>query len=342
MPRLLVQVDRWSLAEAVETARHRASTALFYRFMADSWETLKLLADSTRVRILSLLEQEELSVAELQEVLDMGQSRISSHLGILRQGELVHDRRQGKKTFYAINSEFEPAGLDLMKAACKAVETTERIKEDRTNLKRILNKRKQHQEQYFNSVAGRLGKNYCPGRNWEAIGHFLLHLTPKIKIADLGAGEGLISQLLARQAEEVVCVDNSPKMIEFGRDLAKKNGFTNLTYKLGDIEEVPLKDKSVDLALLSQALHHAQHPERAIVEAYRILKPGGKVIIIDLLEHNFEKAHELYADVWLGFSENKLYQYLKDAGFRKPEVNVVAREEQEPFFQTVLASAVKV
>jgi len=309
--------------------------------MADSWEILKLLADSTRVRILSLLTIEELSVAELQEVLDMGQSRISSHLGLLRQGELVHDRREGKKTFYAINLNFEPVGMDLMMAACRSVESTEQIAEDRQNLKRILEKRKQRSEQYFNSVAGRLGKNYCPGRSWEAIGHFLLHLTPKIKVADLGAGEGLISQLLARQAEQVVCVDNSPKMVEFGSELAKKNGFTNLHYELGDIESVPLKKDTYDLALLSQALHHAQGPQLAVAEAYRILKPGGKLIIIDLLEHQFEKARELYADVWLGFSENKLYQFLKDAGFRQIEVNVVAEEAEAPNFQTVLASAVK-
>lgn len=309
--------------------------------MADSWETLKLLADSTRVRILSLLTQKELSVAELQEVLDMGQSRISSHLGLLRQGELVHDRREGKKTFYAINPSFDAQGAQLMQAACASVAGTEQIVTDQANLKRILEKRKQQSEQYFNSVAGRLGKNYCPGRSWEAIGHFLLHLTPKIKIADLGAGEGLISQLLARRAEQVICVDNSPKMVEFGSELAKKNGFTNLEYQLGDIEEVPLQDQSVDLALLSQALHHAQHPDEAIAEAFRILKPGGELIIIDLLEHNFEKARELYADVWLGFSENSLYQLLKDAGFRKIEVNVVAKESDEPNFQTVLASGVK-
>lgn len=309
--------------------------------MADSWETLKLLADSTRVRILSLLTREELSVAELQEVLDMGQSRISSHLGLLRQGELVLDRREGKKTFYAINQSFDVQGLALMRAACASVEASEQIVSDCANLKRILEKRKQQSEQYFNSVAGRLGKNYCPGRSWEAIGHFLLHLTPKIKIADLGAGEGLVSQLLARRAEQVTCIDNSPKMVEFGRELAKKNGFSNLSYQLGDIEQVPLKDASVDLALLSQALHHAQHPELAIQEAFRILKPGGELIIIDLLEHQFEKARELYADVWLGFSENTLYQFLKSAGFRQIEVNVVAREPEEPNFQTVLASGVK-
>ena len=309
--------------------------------MTDSWETLKLLADSTRVRILSLLTREELSVAELQEVLDMGQSRISSHLGLLRQGELVHDRREGKKTFYAVNRSFDLQGLALMEAACASVDASEQIVSDHANLKRILEKRKQQSEQYFNSVAGRLGKNYCPGRSWEAIGHFLLHLIPKIRIADLGAGEGLISQLLARRAEQVTCVDNSPKMVEFGRELAKKNGFSNLEYQLGDIEKVPLEDESVDLALLSQALHHAQHPETAVQEAFRILKPGGELILIDLLEHQFEKARELYADIWLGFSENTLYQFLKNAGFRKIEVTVVACESEEPNFQTVLASGVK-
>ncbi|HKK18417.1 MAG TPA: metalloregulator ArsR/SmtB family transcription factor [Opitutales bacterium] len=309
--------------------------------MADSWETLKLLADSTRVRILALLMDEELSVAELQEVLDMGQSRISSHLGLLRQGGLVKDRREGKKTFYALNAADDSQANSLLKAAYASVEKTEELINDRENLKRILEKRKQKSEQYFNSVAGRLGKNYCPGRSWEAIGHFLLHLTPKIKIADLGAGEGLVSQLLANRAESVVCVDNSPRMVEFGSDLAEKNGFTNLSYKLGDIEEVPLKDRSVDLALLSQALHHAQHPQTAVEEACRILKPGGQLIIIDLLEHQFEKARELYADLWLGFSENTLYQYLKSAGFSQVKVDVVAREEQEPHFETVLASGVK-
>jgi len=309
--------------------------------MADSWETLKLFADSTRVRIPVLLMDEELSVAELQEVLDMGQSRISSHLGLLRQGELVKDRREGKKTFYTLHRENNAEARALLDAAYAAVAKTEQVAADQANLKRILEKRKQKSEQYFNSVAGRLGKHYCPGRSWEAIGHFLLHLTPKIRIADLGAGEGLVSQLLANRAESVVCVDNSPKMVEFGRELARKNGFTNLSYQLGDIEDVPLEDNSVDLALLSQALHHAQHPQTAVAEAYRILQPGGQLIIIDLLEHQFEKARELYADTWLGFSQNVLYQFLKSSGFRQVNVDVVAREEQEPNFETVLASGVK-
>ena len=133
--------------------------------MADSWDILKLLSDSTRVRILSVLACEELSVAELQEVLNMGQSRISSHLSLLRQGGLVVDRRDGKKTFYTLSVASESTNYNLMQTACKSVAQTRQITQDFTNLKRILEKRKRKAEEYFNSVAGRLGKNYCPGRN---------------------------------------------------------------------------------------------------------------------------------------------------------------------------------
>ena len=195
--------------------------------------------------------------------------------------------------------------------------------------------------QYFNLIAGRLGKNYCPGRSWEAIGHLVLRLTPAIRIADLGAGEGLISQLLARRAKQVWCIDNSPGMVDVGTELARKNNLENLTYKLGDIEKVPLPDQSVDLAILSQALHHAQHPQTAVNEAWRILKPGGQVLVLDLNEHGFEKARELYADVWLGFTESTLHGFLKRAGFTKVEVNAVAHEDSEPKFTTLLASGVK-
>jgi ArsR family transcriptional regulator len=215
------------------------------------------------------------------------------------------------------------------------------VGEDRENLDRILQKRRRTQEQYFNTIAGRLGKNYCPGRSWEAIGHLALRLTPAIDIADLGAGEGLISQLLARRARQVWCIDNSPRMVEVGTELAERNGLANLAYKLGDIEQVPLPDKSVDLAILSQALHHAQHPQLAVDEAFRILRPGGQLLVLDLAEHTFEKARELYADVWLGFTESTLHGFLKKSGFAKVEVTTAAKETTEPFFETLLASGIR-
>ncbi len=212
------------------------------------------------------------------------------------------------------------------------------LQQDRESLERSMTRRRQVAEQYFNLIAGRLGRNYCPGRSWEAIGHFLLHLVPSIKVADLGAGEGLISQLIARRAEHVTCIDNSPRMVEVGTELAAKNGLANLEYRLGDIEEVPLPDQSVDLAILSQALHHARHPQVAVAEAFRILKPGGTVLVLDLKEHTFEKARDFYADLWLGFKESTLHSFLKTAGFIKVEVTMVAREENEPCFETLLAT----
>lgn len=309
--------------------------------MNASWDILKTLSDPTRLRLLALVMREEMSVAELQEILGMGQSRISSQLALLRQAGLVSDRRDGKKAFYSLRPNLPARQMALLRAAAESVADLEVIAEDRESLDRILQKRRRVSEQYFNLIAGRLGKNHCPGRSWEAIGHLALRLTPPIVIADLGAGEGLISQLLARRAKQVWCIDNSPRMIEVGAELARKNGLANLAYKLGDIEKVPLPDKSVDVAIFSQALHHAQHPQAAVDEAARILRPGGQVLVLDLREHDFEKARELYADVWLGFKESALHGFLKKAGFLQVEVTTVAKEAAEPYFETLLASGVK-
>ncbi|KXU34817.1 transcriptional regulator [Cephaloticoccus capnophilus] len=303
---------------------------------------LKLVSDSTRLRLLALFLREELSVAELQEVLDMGQSRISSQLALLRQGGVVNDRREGKKAFYSLHASLPKVQLDLLHAALATVEgQMPELERDAENLERVLQKRRRTQEQYFSRIAGRFDKYYAPGRSWKAFAQLALRLTPEIAIADLGAGEGLLSQLLARRASQVWCIDNSPRMVETGTELAKKNGLDNLSYKLGDIEQVPLPDASVDLAILSQALHHAPHPQKAVAEAYRILKPGGQLLVLDLQEHDFEKARELYADHWLGFSENTLHSFLARAGFTRVEVAVVDTEPDEPHFTTLLASGTK-
>lgn len=317
-----------------------ASTWHLTPFVHGSWDMLKLLSDPTRVRLLSLLRTEELSVGELGEILDMAQSRVSSQLAQLRTHELVQDRREGKKAFYSLHPRISPHAEALLLSACEAVREEPELKSDQSNLDRVLQKRRAHQEQYFNLIAGKLGRNYCPGRSWEAIGHLALRLAPQIEVADLGAGEGLISQLLARRVSRVWCIDNSPRMVEVGTELAQKNGLDNLSYKLGDIEKVPLEDDSVDIAILSQALHHAQHPPAALAEAFRILRPGGQLLVLDLKAHSFEKARELYADVWMGFSENDLHGWIRGAGFDQVEVSTVSREEREPYFETLLASGV--
>jgi ArsR family transcriptional regulator len=303
-------------------------------------EVLQVLSDSTRLRMLRLLDQKELSVAELQEILEMGQSRISSHLALLRRHNMVADRKDGKKTFYILSLDSSPH-FEIVRLALDAESDEDFWISDQSSLQRIIERRRRASEQYFDEVAERLGKNYVPGRSWDAIGHFLFRLIPEITIADLGAGEGTISQLLAARAKKVYCIDRSKSMVRLGTELANKNGLSNLVYKLGDLEKVPLNNCEVDLVLLSQSLHHAEHPEVALREAHRILKPDGQIIIIDLKQHQFEKARQLYNDLWLGFAENDLFKMIKDAGFEKVKVETVAKENEEPFFETLLASGFK-
>ncbi len=305
--------------------------------MSDRVRLLGALADPTRLRILYALKENELSVAELQEVLGVGQSRISNHLSLLKGVGLVRDRREGQKAYYR-RAEVPSGALKeawaFAEGAAAELATKSR---DTESLRLVLSHRQEKSKRYFDAVAGRLGKKYCPGRSWEAVGRLLLALAPRETFADLGAGEGLISQLLAARAKKVIAVDNSPRMVEVGSDLAKRSGLKNLEYRLGDLENPPIKAGSVDVAILSQALHHAVQPPKALEAAWKILRPEGRILILDLVEHNFEAARELYADVWLGFAPSDLGRMMREAGFEGVSVEIVAREKEGPGFQTLLA-----
>jgi ubiquinone/menaquinone biosynthesis C-methylase UbiE/DNA-binding transcriptional ArsR family regulator len=309
--------------------------------MSSTLKSLRALADPTRLRLMALLEQEELSVNELQEITRLGQSRISTHLGQLQEAGLVQSRREGKRTFYKLNGSSGKAAEALVKLAVAGGKEMPEYAEDGVNLKRTITLRKEQAQIYFNQVAGRFDRSYGPGRSWQAFGHLLLRIVPAVEIADLGSGEGLISELLARRAKKVIAVDNSEKMVSFGAEKAKKNGLKNLEFRLGDLESPPIAAASVDVVLLSQALHHAENPAQAIASAHKILRPGGQVLILDLLEHDFEEARELYGDRWMGFKTSELHRWLEAAGFKKIEISVVSREEQAPFFETILAAGEK-
>jgi len=304
--------------------------------MASILKSLRLAADASRLRLLLLLEHEELSVAELQEILAKGQSRISTHLAQLKQAGLVVDRRTGKNAFYRLD-----APAELMELLRQAAREVPEAAADREALRLVLRKRQDRMRHYFDELAGKFGRQYVPGRSWKGIAEALLKLMPPLVIADLGAGEGTISQLMAQRAKRVIAVDNSEKMVEFGTELARKHAIGNLQYRLGDLEDVPIRTGTVDLAFLSQALHHAVHPARAVAEAARILKPGGRIAILDLNRHHFEEARELYADLWLGFTELEIEKLLYEAGLHDVETAVVYREAEAPHFETVLATAVK-
>jgi ArsR family transcriptional regulator len=186
-------------------------------------------------------------------------------------------------------------------------------------------------------VAGRLGRNYVPGKSWKSLAEALLRLMPAMTVADLGAGEGSFALLLSQRAVRVIAVDTSAKMIEVGREEAQRNGVKNVEFRQGDMEEIPIGDGEVEVVFFSQSLHHALHPERAVEEAARILAPGGRVVILDLAKHRFEEAREMYADEWLGFSEAELEAMLLKAGFANVQTSVVDKEAETPQFQTLLA-----
>ena len=258
--------------------------------MASILKSLRVLADESRLRLLLLLEREELSVVEL-----------------------LHS-----------------AGREIAEAAA-----------DAEALELVLRKRQDKMRSYFDELAGKFGRQYVPGRSWKGLAETLLQLMPRLVIADLGAGEGTFSQLLAQRAERVIAVDNAAKMVEFGTQLAKENGITNLEYRQGDLESPPIDEGSIDLAFFSQSLHHAMHPQRAVDAAFRMVKPGGRIVILDLKKHTFEEAREMYADRWLGFSEVEVRTFLEKAGFKQVQSWIVDREKQAPGLETLLAVGCK-
>mgnify|MGYP003977398167 CR=1 FL=1 len=271
----------------------------------------------------------------------MGQSRISTHLGLLQKHGFLTSRREGKRVFYALLDLKDGADKSLMEIALKGVNELEDFESDAINLKRILERREDQAKVYFNQVAGRFDRSYGPGRSWQAFGQLLLRLIPKLDIADLGSGEGLLSELLAMNSKSVIAVDNSQSMVDFGARKAKENGVRNLDFRQGDLMQPPIDDQSVDVVILSQALHHAEDPSVALKSAFRILRPGGKLLVLDLLNHDFDEAKALYGDVWMGFEESLLQKWMEKAGFSQIEIEVVAKEEEPPHFRTLLATAQK-
>jgi ArsR family transcriptional regulator len=305
--------------------------------MASIVKTLRAVADPNRLRILLLLGGEELSVAELQEILVMGQSTISTHLSQLKQAGLVEDRRTGKSNLYRLTNSATSSGGGVLDGLLKqAREDIPESGPDQAAMRSVLKKRQDKMRSFFDSVAGRLGRDYVPGKSWKSLAETLLRLMPPMVIADLGAGEGAFALLLAQQAKKVIAVDSSAKMIEVGREQALRHGVENVEYRLGDMEEIPIGDGEVDLVFFSQSLHHALHPERAVEDVWRILKPGGRIVILDLVKHRFEEARELYADEWLGFSETEVEAMLEKSGFRSVQTSVVHKEPETPQFQTLL------
>lgn len=302
----------------------------------ETTRTLRALGDETRLRMLALLEQGELSVSELQEALNMGQSRISTQLTQLREAGLVHDRRAGRRSFYQLSS---GRPLALLDGVLDPHRSSEDFQRDQEGLKAVLARRKEDSRAYFDRVAAAFGEQILPGRTWEGLSRAILRLAPAGNYADLGIGDGLLTLMLAQVANNVTAVDLSPEMLKQLELRANRRGLHNITFVEADIEELPLPADDFDVVVLSQALHHAQQPSRALAEARRILKPGGRLLVIELLAHNESWVKEQLQHAHQGFTESALTDLIENAGFDSVHLERAARDPQPPHFMTLVASA---
>lgn len=299
---------------------------------------LKALGDETRLRILHLLSLGELSVSDLMEVLNLGQSRTSTQLNLLKEVGIVRDRRAGRRSFYSLQP--GPARELLEQVLGEHAGSTE-LAADRAGFDALQRRRRHEARSYFDRVAATFGEQVLPGRTWEGLARAILRLAPRARYVDLGIGDGLLTLMLAEVAESVTAVDISPAMLEALRQRARRKGIDNIETVEAEIEDLPLPSACCDVVVLSQALHHADLPEKALAEAFRILVPGGRVLILDLLAHGEEWVREQLQHCHLGFTEARLEELCAGAGFRGVSVERAARDPQPPHFMTLLATGTK-
>ncbi len=295
----------------------------------------KLLGDDVRLRILRVLSVERLNGTELTGVVGIAQSGVSRHLGLLRDGGLVAEAREGGFTYYraAVPDEPKPGSIwSVLLARFAEAPVDPVIRADAARLQEVLRVRKENFEAH-----GSERWQIVPGRSWAAWSRALGYLVPPVALVDAGCGEGYLTTEAAHWARRVVAIDRSEHALTRGRQLARRRRITNIVWQRGEIERLPLRAASADVVLLSQALHHAESPELALAEAVRVLVPGGRVLVLDLRTHDQSWVTDRFGDRWLGFEDAALGRMLAQAGLEGVDVRVGARLTGDPF--TVLVGS---
>ena len=320
----------------------------------------RLLGDDARLRLLRLLALDRLNVTELTGILGLAQSGVSRHLGLLKDGGLVSEEREAGFTYYRISpdvcdgSNGPSTGLvagpstrlraghaalwRLLQDQFDRASATDIGRADNARLEEVRRLRKENFETHGGPDTNE--RQLVPGRSWAAWARALGHLLPPVVVADLGCGEGYLTVETSRWASRVIAVDRSAEVLKRARALAARRRVSNVTWKRGELETLPIRDETVDVALFSQALHHADDPSRALQEAVRILVPGGRVLLLDLREHGETWVRARLGDQWLGFTREGLAALLEGAGLTDVKVNVGARRTGDPF-TVLIASGVK-
>jgi SAM-dependent methyltransferase len=303
----------------------------------------RLLGDEARLRLLRVLRKERLNVTELTGILGLAQSGVSRHLGLLKDAGLVAEEKDAGFTYYRLSPTVATNGHRSLWTALEeqfaAAADDPAIRADEARLQEVLRLRKENFEMH-GTADTRDARQLVPGRSWAAWSRAIGLLLPPLKVADLGCGEGYLTIEAARWASRVIAVDRSTVVLDRAKGLARRRRVSNVIWKRGELEKLPIRDGTVDVALLSQALHHAADPAVAIREAARITKSGGRVLVLDLREHRQDWVRVKLGDRALGFTDQDLRRMLSAAGLRDVKVGVGARKAGDPF-TVLIASGTK-
>lgn len=298
-------------------------------------DALALLADENRMRLCALLRDKELCVTDLVRVTGIAQSRVSTHLGRLREAGFVRDRRQGPQSFYAL----EPGSLPASVRACldEALESGDPTLEgDKRRLKELETERRGPSGE---KLGDDLERDYSPGRTWQSLVAGIAGLLKLGDVLDVGSGDGAAAANIASYCRSLTCVDSNPRLIELARErLAKRD---NVRAQVADAEQLPFAGGSFDAVLVFHTLTYAERPARVLAEAARVLRPGGRLVVLCLDEHEQSEVTARYGERHPGFSPRAVRGMLSRAGLDVLSAKVASRELKKPHLQVVLAVAEK-
>ena len=281
------------------------------------------LSDPTRCRMLLLLEKHELTVSELCSVLQLPQSTVSRHLKTLADDGWVTSRRDGTSRFYSMPVDDLDAGASrLWPLISEQVTSTRGAEQDERRLQSVLSRRRAKSQEFFASAAG--GWDRLRGELfgdefflWAVLGL----IDPALVVGDLGCGTGQLTEVVAPHVSRVISVDGSDDMLDAARQ--RLNGAANVDIRQGELESLPLESGELDVAMLSLVLHYSPEPPRALAEVGRVVRTGGRVLVVDMLPHDREEYQQQMGHVWLGFSESQITRLLAGAGFEHVRVRML-------------------